>query len=203
VTLVGAGLFFIARAATWGRKLSYNKWWWDWAHVGMLLGMSLMFLPIQVGSFAYVLEAFWLWFAAYYTYELVHDLMKPKALYVGSDVSHLAMGVVMFIMTVAPIALMPPGASMPGMICSPSMHMSEPAAGDTTDPHAMHHGSDTPAAPASGAGAHDHDMHDMHNMKDMPGMKGMEDMPDMPGMDMPGHDGGQPAVDPSKQPSKP
>lgn len=203
VTLFGAGAFFLVRAATWGRKLPYNKWWWDWAHVGMLLGMSLMFLPVQVGAFAYVLDAFWLWFAAYYTYELVHDLMKPKALYVGSDISHLSMGVVMFIMTVAPMALMPPGASMPGMICSPSMQMSEPAA--TDDPHAMHHhGASTSAAPAAGAGAHHmHDMHDMHDMKDMPGMKDMESMPDMPGMNMPGHDHGQPASDPSKQPTKP
>ncbi len=123
--LLGAGaVFFLIRAVTWGRKLPYNVWWWDWAHVGMLLGMALMFLPIDVGYFSYVLEAFWLWFAGYYIYSLCHDLQEGKVLYVGSDLSHLTMGVVMYIMTAVPMALMAPGASMPGMICTSDTHPS-------------------------------------------------------------------------------
>jgi len=124
-----AALFFLVRACTFGRKLPYNKWWWDWAHVGMLGGMAVMFLPVDTGYFSYVLEAFWLWFASYYVYSLVHDLAEPKVYYVGSDLSHLAMGIVMFIMTAFPMTLMAPGASMPGMnmsIChgtpTPSPH---------------------------------------------------------------------------------
>jgi len=110
-----AALFFLVRACTFGRKLPYNKWWWDWAHVGMLGSMAMMFLPVDTGLFSYALEAFWLWFAVYYIWSLVHDLPEPKVYYVGSDLSHLAMGIVMFIMTAFPMVLMAPGASMPGM----------------------------------------------------------------------------------------
>lgn len=123
ISLTAVGIFFLFRAITWGRKLPYNKWWWDWAHVGMLLGMAIMFMPISVGYFVYALAAFWLWFASYYAWELYQDFKKPKALYIGSDLAHFAMGIVMLIMTVFPMALMPPGGdmSMPGMICSESM----------------------------------------------------------------------------------
>jgi hypothetical protein len=196
-TLMTFGLFFLARAVTWGRRLPYNKWWWDWAHCGMLLGMALMFLPINVGYFSYVLDAFWLWFAGYYVYSLCHDLQEPDKLYIGSDLSHLAMGAVMFIMTVAPMALMAPGTSMsgmPGMICSSSVHTAQPHAGSAV------------SKPASSP------MSDMADMPDMPHMNGMkmnhpsastpggDDMNSMPGMDMSGHD--QPSVQPSAQVGK-
>lgn len=96
VTLSASALWFLARALTWGRKLAHNKvWWWDWAHVGMLSGMALMFYPLDLGAwFTGVQAAFWLWFASYYSYETYHDLKAPKALYLGSDCSHLLMGVV-------------------------------------------------------------------------------------------------------------
>jgi hypothetical protein len=110
-----AALFFLVRACTFGRKLPYNKWWWDWSHVAMLGAMAMMFLPIDTGLFSYALEAFWLWFAGYYVWSLVHDLLEPKVYYIGSDLLHLAMGIVMFIMTAFPMVLMAPGASMPGM----------------------------------------------------------------------------------------
>lgn len=158
ISLTVSGLFFLLRAVSWGRKLPYNKWWWDWGHVGMLLGMAVMFMPIDVGCLVYVLEAFWLWFASYNVYQLFLDLKQPKALYIGSDVSHLAMGFVMFIMTFAPMALMAPGAdmSMPGMICSPNMHMSQPA-----DAHRM------PDMPGMDIPGHDHD-HSMGNQRTKP-----------------------------------
>lgn len=107
--ILGFGcLWFLTRALTWGRKLPYNIWWWDWAHVGMLGGMALMFHPIDLGSwFVLVQQAFWLWFAGYYTYELYHDLKHPKLFYLGSDISHLSMGIAMFVMTTWPMALMP------------------------------------------------------------------------------------------------
>lgn len=122
ITLSLSGGWFLVRALTWGRKLPYNKWWSDWAHVGMCLGMALMFYPLNLGAwFVYLQQAFWLWFAGYYAYETYHDLKKPKALYIGSDLSHLAMGVVMFIMTTCPVALMPMHHNMPGMGNMPGM----------------------------------------------------------------------------------
>ncbi|MFX6201803.1 hypothetical protein ABTF50_20605, partial [Acinetobacter baumannii] len=66
---------------------------------------------------------------------LVHDLQKPNVYYVGSDVSHLLMGVVMFIMTVAPMALMAPGTSMAGMTM-PICHGSSGSSG-MSDMHGM------------------------------------------------------------------
>jgi thioredoxin 1 len=112
----GAG-WFLLRALTWGRKLAHNKvWWWDWAHVGMLSGMALMFHPLNLGAwFTWLQLAFWLWFASYYAYETYHELKEPKFLYMQSNVSHLLMGVVMFIMTMWPMALMPMHAMPPAM----------------------------------------------------------------------------------------
>ncbi len=108
LTLCFGCAWFLLRAITYGRSLPYNVWWWDWAHVGMLGGMALMFHPVDLGAwFVYLQQAFWLWFAGYYTYELYHDLKSPKLFYLGSDISHLSMGVAMFIMTTWPMALMP------------------------------------------------------------------------------------------------
>lgn len=101
-------VWFLLRAVTWGRKLPYNVWWYDWAHVGMLGGMTLMFHPLNLGMWFVILQlAFWGWFAAYYTKELYHDLKTPNMFSLGSDISHLSMGVAMFIMTAWPMALMP------------------------------------------------------------------------------------------------
>ncbi len=100
--------FFLLRAVSWGRKRPNYVWWYDWAHVGMLGCMALMFHPLNLGAwFVFLQQAFWLWFAGYYTYELIHDLKSPKFFYLGSDISHLSMGVAMFIMTTWPMALMP------------------------------------------------------------------------------------------------
>lgn len=107
--LLYAGVaWFTARAVSWGRKVSYpTKWWWDWAHVGMLLGMALMFYPLNLGIwFQYLQAAFWLWFAGYYAYSFVQDSRHPNAYYLGSDASHFLMGAVMLVMTVWPGLLM-------------------------------------------------------------------------------------------------
>lgn len=107
VTLSIGGAWFVARALTWGRKLPYNKSWWDWAHVGMLLGMALMFYPLNLGAwFVYVQEAFWLWFTGYYAWQIVRDLPTFKALYLGSDFFHFLMGAVMLLMMLFPEAFM-------------------------------------------------------------------------------------------------
>lgn len=109
VTLSAGALWFLARALTWGRRLAHNKvWWWDWAHVGMLGGMALMYYPLALGSWFTGLQVvFWLWFSSYYAYETYHELKEPKLLYMQSNLSHLLMGVVMLIMTLWPMALMP------------------------------------------------------------------------------------------------
>lgn len=108
VSLSAGAVWFTARALTWGRKLPYNKAWWDWAHVGMLGGMALMFHPLNLGSWFTGLQiAFWLWFSGLYAYETYHELKAPKAFSLGSNLSHLLMGVVMLVMTLWPMALMP------------------------------------------------------------------------------------------------
>ncbi|MFX6023539.1 hypothetical protein ABTF26_21110, partial [Acinetobacter baumannii] len=59
-----------------------------------------------------------------------HDAPSGKLFYIGSDLAHLSMGVVMFIMTIFPALLMPASdMNMPGMgpMCSPSMHVDRPA----------------------------------------------------------------------------
>lgn len=101
-----AAVGFVARGLTWGRKLAYNKAWWDWAHVGMLGGMAIMFAGISHPVVTVVTGAFWLWFSLYYAYETWVDARSGQALYIGSDVSHFSMGVVMLAMTVAPTAFM-------------------------------------------------------------------------------------------------
>lgn len=129
--LGAAALWFVARAVSWGRRLSYpTKWWWDWAHVGMLGGMAMMFAGFGSPLWTWLTGAFWLWFAAYYAYSTYHDAPSGKLLYIGSDLAHLSMGVVMFIMTIFPALLMPASdMNMPGMgpMCSPSMHVDKPA----------------------------------------------------------------------------
>lgn len=108
VLLSLGGSWFFVRALTWGRQLPYNKWWYDWAHVGMLLGMALMFYPLSLGAWFVALQvAFWSWFSAYYSWQICKDLPSRKIFYIGSDVSHFAMGAVMLLMTLFPAAMMP------------------------------------------------------------------------------------------------
>lgn len=102
--VLGAGaLWFTARALTWGKRVSYpSKWWWDWAHVGMLGGMAIMFAGFSFPYMTWIAGAFWLWFTGYYIYSTIHDLPTGKVLYLGSDLAHMTMGAMMFVMTVWP-----------------------------------------------------------------------------------------------------
>lgn len=107
--VLGAGsLWFIARALTWGTRFPGTRWWWDWAHVGMLAGMAVMFSCVDIAQMAWITAAFWLWFAAYYAYATYRDSRAREPLHLGSDLSHLGMGVTMFAMTVAPDLFMAP-----------------------------------------------------------------------------------------------
>jgi hypothetical protein len=117
--LEAGALWFLARALTWGRKLPWNVWWYDWAHVAMLSGMGLMFLSVSHQALTIFFTLFWGWFSCYYVYESIHDARgNPTALdqaerrlkktfYLGSDLAHLSMGVCMLVMMLAPGLLMP------------------------------------------------------------------------------------------------
>ena len=102
VILGAAALWFFVRALTWGKQVPGARWWGDWAHVGMLAGMGMMFTGANVPFLAVAQGAFWLWFSVYYVFETYRDSRARKPLYLGSDVSHLSMGVMMLAMTVAP-----------------------------------------------------------------------------------------------------
>lgn len=106
-SLAVTGVWFIVRALTWGKTLTYNKAWYDWVHVGMLFGMALMFLHVNLGVwFTALLLAFWGWFTGYYAYQVFQDMKNPKFFSVGADFAHFAMGAVMFLMTLFPGMLM-------------------------------------------------------------------------------------------------
>lgn len=106
-SLAVTGVWFIVRALTWGKTLTNNKAWYDWVHVGMLFGMALMFLHINLGVwFTALLLAFWGWFTAYYAYQVFLDMKNPRFFSVGADFAHFAMGAVMFLMTLFPGMLM-------------------------------------------------------------------------------------------------
>jgi len=106
--ILGTGfVWFVVRAITWGRRVSYaTRWWWDWAHVGMLGGMALSFAGIGAVWLTWPLAGFWAWLAAYYTYELFHDAKTGNKLYIGSDLVHASMGAAMFAMTMVPSLFM-------------------------------------------------------------------------------------------------
>lgn len=154
---VGAAVF-TARALTWGKRVNYaTRWWWDWAHVLMLGGMSIMFAGFSPLWLTIPFGLFWAWLGAYYLYQLVHDARTGKVLYMGSDIAHSAMGFVMLLMLLFPMAMMP---AMGDCCCHGDM------------PGMQHNMSGMP-----------HNMSDMdHNMSGMGhGMSGMDH--NMPGMD--------------------
>lgn len=133
--ILGFGtLYYAARAMTWGKRLSYNKQWWDWTHSGMYLGMFTMFqaLPISgllLTAFNGAMLLFWLWFSGYYVKDAVLDARAGKPLSFTSDLAHLSMGVAMLIMALFPAFLMPGhsnhiGGGTPVQQCIPSHPMS-------------------------------------------------------------------------------
>lgn len=114
--ILGAGtIYYAARALTWGRRLSYNKQWWDWAHSGMYLGMFTMFQTLPIGATANMvlnglLTVFWLWFSGLYIRDSYLDLRARKMLSFGSDLAHLGMGLSMLVMSLMPGFLMNHGS---------------------------------------------------------------------------------------------
>lgn len=98
-------LWYLVRAFTYGRKLAYNKQWYDFAHAAMLFGMYWMFAqPIQHWLVTLAFAAYWTWFGSYYVYRLSLDFKKPSWLSFGQDGAHFMMSLVMLIMTVWPAA---------------------------------------------------------------------------------------------------
>lgn len=159
--VLGAGaVFFTVRALTWGKRVGYaTKWWWDWAHVLMLGGMATMYAGFAPLWLNIPFGIFWAWLGAYYLYQLAHDLRTGKLLYVGSDVAHAAMGIVMLLMVLFPAAMMP---GMGDCCCHSGSH--------GTHQHGSHqHGtvvpdtSGTPAAPVD-HGTMDHSQMDHGSM---------------------------------------
>lgn len=111
--ILGFGtLYYAARAMTWGKRLSYNKQWWDWTHSAMFLGMFTMFQPLPLSPllltvFNGVMLLFWAWFSGYYVKDAVLDARAGKSLSFTSDLAHLSMGVAMLVMSLFPAFLMP------------------------------------------------------------------------------------------------
>ncbi|MDZ4833843.1 MAG: thioredoxin domain-containing protein [Candidatus Melainabacteria bacterium] len=102
---IGTG-WYLVRGFTYGRRLTYNKQWFDFAHAGMLFGMWWMFAhPIDHVLIDVAFAAYWLWFGSYYVYRIALDFKKPSVLAFGQDGAHFVMSLVMLIMTVWPAAL--------------------------------------------------------------------------------------------------
>lgn len=100
--------WFALRARLWGKSKAWNKEWYDWAHAGMCFGMFWMYMPLSSHWLATALiSCFWLWFAGYYVWLTYHDAVtRPNFMSLGQDIAHLAMGAVMFLMTVFPAAFL-------------------------------------------------------------------------------------------------
>lgn len=111
--ILGFGtLYYAARALTWGKRLAFNKQWWDWTHSAMFLGMftmfqSLPFNPLLTTVFNGAMLLFWAWFSGYYVKDAVLDARAGKTLSFTSDLAHLSMGVAMLLMALFPAFLMP------------------------------------------------------------------------------------------------
>jgi len=101
---IGTG-WYVVRALTYGRRLTHNKQWYDWAHAAMMFGMWWMFAqPVSNLFITVAFAAYWTWFGSYYVYRLTLDFKKPTLLGFGQDGAHLLMSVVMLFMTVLPSA---------------------------------------------------------------------------------------------------
>lgn len=99
-------VWYIVRALTYGKRLAYNKQWYDFAHAAMLFGMWWMFVhPIEHVLIDIAFAAYWLWFGSYYVYRLALDFKKPSVLAFGQDGAHFMMSLVMLVMTLFPAAL--------------------------------------------------------------------------------------------------
>jgi hypothetical protein len=105
--------WYLLRAFTYGKKLPFNKQWYDLAHAAMLFGMWWMFAaPIAHPAITALFAAYWTWFGSYYAVRLWGDFKKPHWLSFGQDIAHFTMALVMVLMTLWPATFMP---GMPGM----------------------------------------------------------------------------------------
>ena len=103
-------IWFLVRTFTWGRKLEYTCILWDLIHFAMLGFMSLMFAGVATLLVSVVASAFWIYFigyAAWWAYMVRKEGRNTGFLEFGSDLAHIAMGVVMLLMTWFPVMFMP------------------------------------------------------------------------------------------------
>lgn len=108
--LGAAASWFFVRAFTWGRKLPHNRVLWDLIHVGMLGFMAIMYAGISSPFLTVLASAFWVYFVGYallWAYMTRKDGRSTGFLEFGSDLAHIAMGIVMFLMTLFPSIFMP------------------------------------------------------------------------------------------------
>lgn len=111
VWILGAGAtWFLLRAFTWGRKLAHNRVLWDLIHVGMLGFMALMYSGFTTPLLTVLGVAFWTYFIGYavlWAYMTRKGGRSGGYLEFGSDFAHIAMGIVMLLMTLFPHLFMP------------------------------------------------------------------------------------------------
>lgn len=107
ITFAIGTAWYLVRAFTYGRKLPFNKQWYDFAHAAMLFGMWWMFASPVSGLFVTVVFAgYWTWFGSYYAVRLYNDFKKPHWLSFGQDTAHFVMAIVMALMMVFPMTFM-------------------------------------------------------------------------------------------------
>jgi predicted membrane channel-forming protein YqfA (hemolysin III family) len=106
-TLPVGVIWYVLRAFTYGKKLPYNKQWYDLAHAAMLFGMWWMFAaPVNNAFLTGLFATYWAWFASYYAARIAGDFKKPHWLSFGQDIAHFVMAVVMVLMTLWPAHFM-------------------------------------------------------------------------------------------------
>jgi hypothetical protein len=94
---------YLVRSVTYGRRIAYNKQWYDFAHAAMLFGMWWMFAhPVSAPWISYGFAAYWTWFGGYYLVRIFNDFKKPHWLTFGQDIFHFTMASVMVVMTLWP-----------------------------------------------------------------------------------------------------
>lgn len=101
--LLGTG-WYLFRAFTYGKTLTYNKPWYDYAHAAMNFGMFWMFAaPVEHWLVTAAFAAYWTWFGSYYVYRMwTLDRPKPTFLGIGQNFTHFLMALVMLVMTLWP-----------------------------------------------------------------------------------------------------
>jgi len=147
-------VWYLVRAFTYGRKLPFNKQWYDFAHAGMLFGMWWMFTaPVSGVLITGLFTAYWSWFGSYYAVRIYNDFKKPHWLSFGQDIAHFVMALVMALMMLFPATFMSGGSGMhdmPGMENMPGMS-------NMPDMSNMSGKADTPICTGSGASVTDVD----------------------------------------------